>query len=106
MSTWNINGVSYSGNSDLNIVGGRIIIDGVVQDGELLKGVVEIRVIEGSIKNLKSDATITCGNVTGDVDAGMTVHCKNVTGNVDAGMSVHCGKINGKAKAGMSIHSK
>lgn len=108
MAKISINGQTFTSDSfsGIDIVGGRIIINGVEQKGELLKGVVEVRILEGSVENLRSDASIHCGDVGGDVDAGMTVHCKNVQGNVDAGMSVHCGDVTGKVKAGMSVHHK
>lgn len=117
MAKFSIDGRDFVGrnvNIDRN---GKVTIDGVVQDGSLT-GVVEIRVTEGVIENLSSYASVRCGevqgnvdaggsvqcgNVGGDVDAGGSVQCANVTGSVDAGGSVTCGKVSGNVDAGGSI---
>lgn len=48
----------------ISVIKGQVFIDGIPQDG-LLSGVVEIRVLEGSIGELQTDASVTCGAVTG-----------------------------------------
>jgi hypothetical protein len=96
-----IDGRVFSGTS-VEIRGGKVIIDGKEQDGTL-QGVVEVRITEGSPVSIRSDASVYCGAVSGDVDARMSVECGNVTGNVKAGMSVECGDIGGDVNAGMGI---
>jgi cytoskeletal protein CcmA (bactofilin family) len=120
-----INGRTFSGNvGSVAIVNGRIFVDGkeVDSEGEALSGVVEVRILEGTIQNLKSDVSITVekgdvlgnvdarmsvtvhGNVQGDVDAGQSVTIRgNVGGDVDAGQSVSCGDVKGNVDAGMSV---
>lgn len=102
MATIQINGVTYTGNS-VNIINGRVIVDGREQDGDKLSGVVEIRVVEGLLQNLSSDASINCGSVQGNVSAGGSVNCDRVGGSVTAGGSVNCDDIGGNVSAGGSI---
>ncbi len=96
-----IDGVEFVGNS-VDIKNNRISIDGTPQDG-LLSGVVEVRVIEGELGSLRSDAAVTCGQVHGDVSAGGSITCQNVGGNVHAGGSVRAGAVTGSITAGGSV---
>ena len=106
MAKISINGFDIEVGRDLTINGDKIIIDGVVQTQIEPRKIMEIRIIEGTIENVRSDMSVTCNDVTGNVDAGMTVNCGNVGGNVDAGMSVNCGNVNGDVDAGMSINRR
>lgn len=101
MGTVTINGVTYTGNN-ICIRGNHVTIDGVTQTDKL-SGVVEVRVIEGTINKLESDASISCGDVAGSVSAGGSVQCDAVGGNVSAGGSVQCDDIGGNCVAGGSI---
>ena len=95
-----------------DLVGCNITIEGkrVVIDGKLItdkaEGVIELKVIDGTVENITSSASVTAGDVTGDVNADMSVTCGNVGGNVDAQMSVNCQDVSGNAKAGMSITAR
>jgi len=101
MGTIVINGQTFTGNN-VDIVGGRVIIDGVEQmSGQ--SGILEIRVTEGTIHNLKADGSVNCLNVTGNVSAGGSVNCNDVGGNVAAGGSVNCDDVSGKVTAGGSV---
>ncbi|HET6607447.1 MAG TPA: hypothetical protein VFG62_12285 [Rhodopila sp.] len=102
MATIIIDGATYSG-STVSIVNGRVTIDGVPKDTNL-SGLVEIRVTEGVLGELSSDAAVFCGEVRGSVRAGGSVHCNNVGGNVNAGGSVNCDNVGGGVKAGGSVH--
>lgn len=102
MNTVVINGVSYQGGSSVSVINGVVIIDGVRQDGTV-SGVVEIRVVEGAIENLRTDAAVSCGNVGGAVVAGGSVTCGDVGGAVQAGGSVRCGAVSGTVMAGGSV---
>lgn len=92
-----IDGREFTG-SNISIVNGKVTVDGVVQEGQLV-GNVKIDV-HGDVLSLGSgsgDVTVTgsCGSVqtmSGDVE------CGNVTGNVKT-MSgdVTCGTIGGSA---------
>ena len=103
MSTININGRVYRGSS-VSIIGGRVIIDGIVQHQDenqpLLSGVVEVRVTDGVLGHLTCDASVTCGNIDGNVSAGGSVNCSNVGGAVNAGGSIRCGNVRGPINAG------
>lgn len=101
MATVVIDGRSFSGRS-VSIINGRVTIDGVAQDGTL-SGVVEIKVTEGVLGELRTDASVSCGAVTGNVDAGGSVNCNRVGGNVHAGGSVNCDDIAGSVMAGGSV---
>ena len=120
-----INGKTFSGSGQsVSIINGRVFVDGneVDPEGEALSGVVEVRILEGTIRNLNSDSSITVekGDVLGSVDARMsvTVHGNvqgnvgagqsatirgDVGGDVNAGQSVTCGDIKGSVKAGMTV---
>lgn len=64
---------------------------------------IEIK-IEGDVANLKAlQASVTCGDVHGDVDAGGSVKCGNVGQSVDAGGSVDCHAVHGDIDAGSSV---
>lgn len=102
MATIIIDGATYSGNS-VSIINGRVTIDGVAQDTKS-SGPVEIRVTEGVLGELNSDAAVFCGEVRGNVRAGGSVHCNNVAGSVSAGGSVNCDNVGGGVNAGGSVH--
>ena len=46
---------------------------------------------------------VNCGNVSGDVDAGGNVNCGNVGGSVDAGTDVKCGDVGADVDAGCTV---
>jgi len=96
-----INGREFTGSS-VSIRNNTVIIDGKVQDDDI-SGVVEVRVIEGIIDRLETDASVNCGDVKGGVSAGGSVHCGNVAGSVTAGGSVKCDKVGGNITAGGSV---
>ena len=116
-----IDGVTFTGNNIQIRGNGQVYVDGVLQQGTL-NGVVEVRVVEGILGSLRSDAAVTCGEVRGDVtagtevnvsggvfgniQAGMDVRCRDVTGNVSAGMDVECGNVGGDATAGMGVRRR
>jgi hypothetical protein len=99
-----INGREFTGSS-VSIRNNTVIIDGKVQDDDL-SGVVEIRVLDGVIDRLETDASVNCGEVRGGVSAGGSVHCSNITGSVNAGGSVKCDKIGGSVTAGGSVKTR
>lgn len=101
MATVTIDGRMFSGHR-VAIINGKVMIDGVAQDGSLT-GVVEIRIIEGVLQELNTDAAVSCGEVRGSVRAGGSVNCDGVGGNVSAGGSVNCGDVRGNVVAGGSI---
>lgn len=101
MGTIDICGRRFRGNN-ISIVNGRVTIDGVLQGGSV-SGVVEVRVLEGEVQHLRSDASVTCGDVKGAVQAGMGVTCGAVGGNVQAGMDVKCDTVGGSVTAGMGV---
>jgi hypothetical protein len=106
MGTFNIAGRTFRG-SNIMITNDRIVIDGkdVTDEYDIRPaGILEIKVLEGTIHALTTDAAVTCNDVTGDVDAGGSVSCKAVGGSVDAGGSVNCGNVAGSVNAGGSVN--
>lgn len=101
MATIIIDGHTFSGNS-VSVLNGQVTIDGVRQDGSL-SGVVEIKVTEGVLGELRTDASVSCGTVKGSVSAGGSVNCADVGGSVTAGGSVNSGNIAGNLSAGGSV---
>jgi len=51
-----------------------------------------------------SPLTVSCGDVSGNVDAGGGVNCGNVGGSVDAGSHVNCGNVDGSVDAGSDVN--
>lgn len=103
MARIQIDGVTYEC-SNLAIRNGRVIVDGKFVDREV-SGVVEVRILEGVLQNLETDASVSCGRVTGDVVASGSVTCGDIGGSVQAGGSVHAnGRLNGgSVMAGGSV---
>lgn len=102
MNRITINGVTYTGAGSISVVNGVVTIDGVRQDGTV-SGVVEIRVLEGVLGELRTDASVNCGEVAGNVSAGGSVNCNGVGGSVRAGGSVNCDAVRGSVSAGGSV---
>ena len=101
MAKVTINGKIYVGD-DISIVNGVVTIDGARQDN--VSGIVKIQITEGVLRMLKTDASVECGDVNGNVDAGGSVACGKVGGTVDAGGSVVVnGWVGGDVDAGGSI---
>lgn len=101
MATININGRTYRGSS-VSIIDGVVFIDGKQQEGAV-SGVVEIRVVEGVLGELQTDASVSCGEVRGNVRAGGSVRCGAVGGSISAGGSVNCDAVSGSIRAGGSV---
>jgi hypothetical protein len=104
MNRITIDGRSFNGANSVSIVNGKVIIDGVAQDGTL-SGVVQIRV-EGVLQSLTTDASVSCGEVTGSVHCGGSFNGQSVGGNVTAGGSVNCGDVRGSVLAGGSVRMR
>jgi hypothetical protein len=97
-----IDGRNFVAGNSISIINGVVTIDGVRQDGAV-SGVVEIRVVEGVLGDLRTDASVTCGEVRGSVSAGGSVTCGNVGMSVSAGGSVRGGAFGGSISAGGSV---
>ncbi len=100
-----IRGFSFGRNSNIDMVGGRVIVNGVdVTDQVNAKGddIHTLR-IEGDVGNVTTDASVNCDNVKGDVQAGGSVNCDRVSGSVSAGGSVNCDDVGGSVTAGGSV---
>ena len=59
--------------------------------------------LEGSVRDIKSDFSVSCGEVMGNIEAAGSVNCDAVHGNVTAGGSVNCDDIYLNARAGGNI---
>jgi hypothetical protein len=68
MGTIIINGKRFDGNN-ATIRDGKVVIDGKPQDGEV-HGDVELQVVEGGSGSVECVASVTCGEVGGDVATG------------------------------------
>ena len=102
MNTVQINGETYHSKHSISVNGSSIIIDGkpVKENAE---HVLTIKVIEGSIGELKTDKSVVCEDVTGNVHAGGSVSANDIGGNVEASGSVSCDAVEGDVKAGGSV---
>lgn len=102
MARFNIDGRDFVGGS-ITIRNGVVTIDGKRQNGTV-SGVVEIRITEGVLQDLETDASVTCGEVRGSITAGGSVSCQNVGGSLTAGGSVNAsGRAGGSIMAGGSV---
>ena len=92
-------------------VGKRLVGHGPAKEGYeyhyhgAVNGVVSYASIScGDVAgNVEVSGNLTCGNVAGDVDAGCNVTCGNVEGSVDAGCTVECGEVGGDVDAGTDV---
>lgn len=103
-----VNGVDVGAGRDISIINGVVTVDGQKVDMDVIgtciqPGIVKIIVEGGDIHELKTDASVTCQDVTGNVDAGGSVRCRDVGGKVDAGGSIDCGEVHGSVDAGGSV---
>lgn len=78
-------------------VGSKLVCGGAAKPG------YEYR-YEGNVDAVLSCVTVACGDVMGNVDAGLGVACGNVMGHVDAGTTVCCGNVEGNVDAGTSVN--
>lgn len=53
--------------------------------------------------NVNADGSVECSNVGGDVKTGSFVECGDVHGNLTAGAYVECGKVGGNVTAGAYV---
>ncbi len=129
MARFSIKGLGdaiFSSGSRVHITSkGRVTVDGDIAGNvggtAERPTVVEVRVLEGTLQELRSDMDLhvaagvevqgdvragmnaTCGAVRGKVDAGMDARCGDVGGNVKAGMDANCGNVQGNVDAGMGV---
>lgn len=59
---------------------------------------------QGKVADLRSDFSVSCGDVNGYVQAGGSVNCGDAAGPVSAGGNVNCGDIDGPVKAGGNVN--
>ena len=94
--SFNVSGGSVSIINGVIVVGGNTVISG-------LSGDVNIK-WEGDLTSLKTDSSVTCGNVGGNVEAGGSVNCNDVKGSVSCGGSLRAsGHIGKSISAGGSV---
>lgn len=98
MATITINGCVFTGDR-ISINRGVLLIDGVETKLDSVTKTTHIKV-EGVLHELKTDAPVTCGDVTGSVTAGGPVTAGNVGGDVKAGGPVSCQNVGGSVNAG------
>ena len=58
---------------------------------------------EGPALNIDSVFSVSCGDITGNVQAGGSVNCDSVGGSVTAGGSVNCADVSGDIKTSGSV---
>lgn len=103
MNRITINGIDIVGGNSISIFNGNVVVDGKTISVDTTSNRLEIRVLEGTIGELKTDSSVVCGNITGSVESGSSVQCGSVGDNVSAGSSVQCGAVGGNVRAGSSV---
>lgn len=89
-----------------DIVGGKVIVNGVEQVGMVATPKITLEIVGGSVGNVESNLGISCGDITGNAKAGMEIKCGNIGGKADAGMQIEAQDIGGDADAGMDIRAR
>ena len=74
----------------------------LLKKGDELARSIEVK-YEGPALDVECHGNLTCGDITGNADAGGSMHCGNVGGNVDCGGSFSCGDISGNVECGGSM---
>lgn len=59
---------------------------------------------EGEALNVDCNASLTCGNISGNASAGGSISCKNIGSNASCGGSISCKDIGGNVSAGGGIN--
>lgn len=91
MNKVTINNMFFKSVSSVIVRNSIIKVDGKTVDvGKVKDGILQIKV-EGTLDNLETDGSVTCGDVRGDIQAGGSVSCENVSGSVMAGGSISHG---------------
>ena len=94
-----IDGRKFEG-KNITINNGKVIVDGVSQDGEL-SGTVNVSV-HGDVERLENNSgNVTAENV-GDISTGSgDVTCSSVSGSIRTGSGdVECGSVGGSIRTG------
>lgn len=105
MNIFKMNGSIIRGRR-IDIRNDQVFIDGKNVSREVGKpanGILEIRVLEGVIEELKTDASVVCGEVRGSLEAGGSISARSVAGNASAGGAVNCKDVGGNVSAGGSV---
>jgi hypothetical protein len=94
-----IDGKSFSGKT-VSIINGRVIVDGNVQDGELV-GEVHVTV-EGDVNSISDVNGSVTAHSAGSINVGAgNVRCGDVSGNVQTGSgNIECRNVGGKVTTG------
>lgn len=104
MNKITINGKTFTGVGSVTVSNNRVMINGKSVDyGKAEDGILEVKVLEGTIEHLEADGSVVCNDVRGSVQAGGSVSCKSVGGTIQAGGSVNCGEVGGSVIAGGSV---
>ncbi len=103
----NINGVDFVVGRNVTINGTTVMVDGKIVDANVSASQqkLEVRVLEGTIENLRADGSVSCGDVTGSINCGGSANVDgNVGGSVNSGGSANIdGSVGGSISAGGSV---
>lgn len=89
-----IGGKTYVGRN-IQVVGDKVIVDGVEQEGSLV-GPINV-IVHGDVDQLTTGSgDVDCDNVNQLTTSSGDVGCDNVTGNIHTSSGdVHCGAVGG-----------
>jgi len=93
-SSVTINGKNYRGNS-VSVYNGKVIVDGVQQEGDVEKDVVVV--VHGDCESIELECgKLTVGNVGSVNTQSGDIECKDVSGSIQT-MSgdIDCGSVGG-----------
>lgn len=95
-----INGKTYDHGKNVSITNGKVVIDGVVQEDNILAAGPISVLIQGTCGNIEcaSGEVIVSGSVDGDVStASGDIDCGDVQGSIStASGDVQCGNVGGR----------
>ncbi len=90
--------------SNFTIKNNKVFVDGKeIANGDDIQNANTI-FIYGDVKNIETDKSVNCNDVSGDVYAKGSVNCDNIKGNLSAGGSVNCDDVGGSITAGGSVN--
>jgi cytoskeletal protein CcmA (bactofilin family) len=61
---------------------------------------------DGEALNVDCNASLTCGNISGNASAGGSISCNNIGSNASCGGSISCNDIGGDVSAGGGINKR
>lgn len=91
-----LNNVRYEG-ENIEVLNGKVYVDGnLAEPIDISSGILEVRVVEGSIEHLDTVGDVRCGDILGNVSTTGDVECGNVGGSISTTGDVSALTVHGR----------